>query len=419
MSTGTLRESVKNAIAYILLKEPLLGLMLKRTWIYAKDDVPVASTDGLNIYVNPERFSELEPQQQAYVLAHEVLHIVLQHPLRAKNIIRRLTGKESDEAVARLVNYVADAVVNTRLGQSSLNTIVDAVRCADLEIFDIPKDVCERETLENLIEMMLRDRRIREGHIPSYVNGEPAESDVMGGRSSCGKIEALNEGDGDDKDIERQPDADERIGEKIVRKFLDSYMVSKSIGRTPAYADRLLSEILKPKTDWRQLLKKHLAGSNVKRTWSRPSRKHPDFPGKEFVRKARTVVMVDTSGSISVKELAQFIGEVYGILREKSEVVVIPWDATVYEPTKLDRPSDINKVKIRGGGGTLILPALELVDKSYSNADNIVILSDWHIGDLDDERVERLLRKYRNRIVAVTTSRQPPSYLRSIKIDVW
>ncbi|MEM1759674.1 MAG: VWA-like domain-containing protein, partial [Thermofilaceae archaeon] len=115
----------------------------------------------------------------------------------------------------------------------------------------------------------------------------------------------------------------------------------------------------------------------------------------------------------------QFVGEVYGILREKSEVVVVPWDATVYEPTKLERPSDINKIKLKGGGGTLILPALELVDRNYSNADNVVILSDWHIDDLFDERVERLLRKYRNRIVAVTTSRQPPSYLRSIKIDVW
>jgi len=112
------------------------------------------------------------------------------------------------------------------------------------------------------------------------------------------------------------------------------------------------------------------------------------------------------------------LGEVYTILRETSEVVVVPWDATVYKPIVLRRPADVKRVKLTGGGGTCILPALKLVDEKYGDADMVVILSDWEISDLNSGEVQELLRKHSKKIVAVTTYKMPPEFLRSIKIEL-
>jgi len=194
-------------------------------------------------------------------------------------------------------------------------------------------------------------------------------------------------------------------------------------GTLPAGWERLISELLKPEVDWKRLLMTVLTkglGKKVKRTWSRPSRKLPDlYPGKETLKQNKVVVLIDTSGSIGEKELQKFVGEVYGIAKESSEVIVIPWDAEAYQPIVIKRYSDVKKIKtLQGGGGTCIKPALELVDKQYRNADMIIVFSDWEISDLYDTAVQQLLRKYAPRILAFTTYRQPPSFLRSYKIKI-
>jgi predicted metal-dependent peptidase len=104
---------------------------------------------------------------------------------------------------------------------------------------------------------------------------------------------------------------------------------------------------------------------------------------------------------------------VWAIVKEVAEVVVIPWDAEAYDPIIMKSVGDIEKVKVglKGGGGTVIYPALALVDKKFSDAQQIVILSDWYIGDLGRNETENLLRKYANRIIAVTTANKPPQYL--------
>ncbi|MEM1693575.1 MAG: VWA-like domain-containing protein [Ignisphaera sp.] len=436
-----IRSIISDTISYIIIKEPLLGLMLKKTWIYERNDIHIAATDGLRIYINSEMFNKLDPQSRAYVLVHEVMHIILQHPTRAKKLMKRYRGKGADI----IMNIVADAVVNERINMISN---LDVVRCQDIipmishhsHYYD--ERICVTESFENLVQQIIQQIMQNKNTYTVDMVIEKFEEDIIGrdivveGTYITGSkilkedsrnndtIErrgveerVLNEGDPEDNNV-----VDGReIEERILRKVIETYIAVKSVGSVPGYLERVVDEIMKPSIDWRILLKKNLIGTNVKRTWSRPSRKHPLFPGKELIRRGRSVVLVDTSGSISENELRWFVSEVYGMLRERNEVIVIPWDATVYEPIKVDRPSDINKVraKMKGRGGTKILPALEYMDKNYWNVDNVVILSDWNIFDIDDDRVIDLLKKYRSKIIAVTTAFDPPKFLRSIKITRW
>jgi len=428
-SSRSVRDTLKDIISALIVRSPLIGLLMKRTWVYADESSKfIAYTDGLRIYINPRLFSMLRSEEKAGVLAHEVMHIVLKHVTRAKRV-RSLFPHLSQLAV----NVVADAKVN-HLIMTEFKLPAGAITPHDLaNILDMDVEEVEESSFEELCEHLAKkkptvvissDRWLELDVFPesSRVGGEEGAQRARGDEdnrksSSQRDLIVLNEGDAEDASVS----SEEEMENRAVRKYVESLTVAKMAGKVPGWAERVMNEILKSKVPWQRLLRAFLTkgiGKKVKRTWSRPSRKHPSFPGKELLKADKVVVLVDTSGSIGEKELQQFISEVYYVAKEVAEVVVIPWDATVYEEQVIRRPDDVKKIKVRGGGGTVIKPALELAHKKYP--DNMkVILSDWYISDLDDVKTEQLLRAHADNIIAVTTSATPPSYLKKVvKMEV-
>jgi predicted metal-dependent peptidase len=422
MSTiDTLRDSVKAIISTVLAEEPFFGLLLKRTWILTSDKVNTAMTDGIRIYVNPEFFSKLTPEERKAILLHELMHIVQLHLTRSKKYVKQGVPQI-------LVNVVADAKANQYIEKyvKKLRTVTAILPSTIKEMFNI-KDV-EKKSFEEIMDEILKQIQHNKCECSRSWGGDGTRIPIdvqprdEGGEKPLedGESKPLNEGDEEDKG-KKSP---EEIERQIQRKLMESAMTTKQIGKLPAELERLVEEIAKPKIHWRRLIRSALTkglGKSVKRTWSRPSRKIPNsYPGKETLKLGKVVVLVDTSGSIEQRELKQFVGEIYGVAKEVAEVIVIPWDAQAYEPIILKSYRDIEKVKVlKGGGGTIIRPALELVDKKYGDAEQVIILSDWWIGDLGYSETERLLKKYADRIIAVTTSAEPPSYLPTrIKIDL-
>jgi len=422
MSTiDALRDSVKSIISTVMAEEPFFGILLKRTWIYASNDIPTAMTDGIAIYVNPEFFEKLEPKEKKAILLHELMHIVQLHPTRSK--------KYAVKGVPPLIiNYVADAKANQYIYSyvSELRAVKPILPRSVEGAFGV-RDV-EKKSFEEIMDEILNNMKKLEG----WDRGCRPEEGSIGGDPREGKGDGpildiptdnnapvpnngkpLNEGDSGDND-KKSP---EEIENRVKKKLRESVMTVKRIGKLPAELERLVNEIAKPQIHWKRLIRSTLSkglGKSVKRTWSRPSRKMPNsYPGKETLKFGKIVVLVDTSGSIGQRELQQFVGEIWGIAREVAEVVVIPWDAEAYDPIIMKSDRDIGRVKVRlkGGGGTVIYPALALVDKKFGDAQQIVILSDWYIGDLKRSETENLLKKYANRIIAVTTAKEPPQYL--------
>lgn len=98
-------------------------------WTYK---LPTAATDGVYIYINPTFFTELpNHQQRAFLLAHEVGHIVLRHPLRGRAMRRRgyfrVIGGESGQQTIpfcpKRFNRAADYVINADLVAHGLESI--------------------------------------------------------------------------------------------------------------------------------------------------------------------------------------------------------------------------------------------------------------------------------------------------------
>jgi len=189
------------------------------------------------------------------------------------------------------------------------------------------------------------------------------------------------------KDIYDSKDPSE-LNEAMKRAIAEAEQVQKARGTMPAGLQRIVNEILRPKVPWKVLLKQSLRdglGRTRTQSWKKLSRRHKDYPGNKRLTTPTVWVGIDTSGSISPKELAQFLSEVYGIIRQtRAHMVVIPWDAKMYEPTRVTSVSQVRNIEVKGGGGTNPTEFMQYTLRKMKPLDAVVILSDGYIGSSED-----------------------------------
>lgn len=94
------------------IKRVLLTMQYKVT-----NDVPTMAVDAKwRCYVNPRFLESTTPFGAAIILVHEGLHLMLDHPLRYKNLCEsRGWGEEKQHQHARLWNTACDAIINNMI----------------------------------------------------------------------------------------------------------------------------------------------------------------------------------------------------------------------------------------------------------------------------------------------------------------
>jgi len=90
-------------------------------------------------------------------------------------------------------------------------------------------------------------------------------------------------------------------------------------------------------------------------------------------------VIIDSSGSISEKELTGFLSEVSGIARANGvaeDITLIVCDVQVTEIRKIRSRSEISGIEIKGGGGTDLRVGIEAAIKLKPLPKILVVLTD-------------------------------------------
>jgi predicted metal-dependent peptidase len=111
------------------------------------------------------------------------------------------------------------------------------------------------------------------------------------------------------------------------------------------------------------------------RSYARPSRRQSaslDIPRPRYVPKAgaedgRTFgVILDTSGSMDRALLAKALGAIasYSMARDVPAVRVVFCDAVTYDQGYMPPEAIADRVKVRGRGGTVLQPAIELLQQA-------------------------------------------------------
>ena len=297
------------------------------------------------MYFNPIIFLELNMKQMETTIKHEILHVISQHLIRAKE----LKGKYSTLAL----NISMDVVVNQYLDY-------------------LPPYSITLEYINNKYDMKLEPYKTFE----YYLEKVQTELDLQEENDEGEEVDS-NENVIVDFDPERTHDMweeSDEVDEKTLNEFTEKFADSAQKGKNPNYIDAMIKSLKNRNGElpWNLFLKKLMGTieANKKKTVTRRNRRQPsrlDLRGELRGHKAEIAVAIDISGSISDEEFKQAIKEVLAIVKSHNqEITIIECDKEIRRAYKVKSPRDVQE-RIATGGGTKFSPVFEYANNKKIN----------------------------------------------------
>lgn len=153
---------------------------------------------------------------------------------------------------------------------------------------------------------------------------------------------------------------------------------AKDRGTIPAGLLRLLEEYetkRKPAMDWKRTLRLFTGSSyrtKLAHTIKRISKRYGTRPGIRIKKLQRICMAIDTSGSVSERELSLVFSEIRHVWKAGAEIVVVECDAAVQQSYRYS--GKVPKAP-KGGGGTDFNPVFEWA-KTQPKFDAVIYLTD-------------------------------------------
>jgi len=375
-----IEKSVSDIAVFFTANYPFLFIPLLHVNVYASYNIEKIKASQSSITINPKYWASLEKEEKRLEIAHQIMHVVLLHAKRREKRIPALWNfvccAKANQAVEDLcgaaANYPTIQRLNVLLGEN-----------------------VEDYSAEEVYNILVSDT-----HASATVKGQVEED--LGEEEEDAERVLVRKGSG------RLPgEAKEILIE--ARRFSE---ITKKTGTLPLGLLRNIDEIIEKKINWEEFIRAHLGEEKADTCFARINRRNPDLPGYEGYD-TRFIIAVDTSGSITDKELSVFLGVVKNASK-RGKVVVITWDAASYKPFVVNSPIQVKK-QVEGGGGTMIAPALEKVLSIVTPFDGVVVLTDGEIYDYQETKTQRLFKRI-NQVAAwtlflwTTTKRNPPGW---------
>ncbi|MEV6824279.1 hypothetical protein [Amycolatopsis sp. NPDC051102] len=355
------------AVSWFVSSFPLLGAVaagftlvvdadVARAW-----DISLAAVDAEHgeIYVNPA--AALSAEEWRFVLAHEMLHAALRHD-------RRALGRDP-----YLWNVACDYVINGWL--------------VAMGVGELPHGVLHDQQLtgmsaESVYDTLTTD--IRRGR-KLLTLGSRETGDVLG--------DWLSEPDAAQRRSSKRAEAKplpwregDRAGgvdlDEFYRRALTQgleYHHAQGRGLLPAGLEQEIRALDHPPLPWDAQLARwfdeHVRVELPVRSYARASRRQsatPDIPRPGRVRPERLErrvtfgVVLDTSGSMNAELLGKALGAIasYALARDVPAARVVFCDAVAYDAGYLAVEDIAGRVKVRGRGGTILQPGVDLLQRA-------------------------------------------------------
>jgi len=338
-----------------------------------KKEVPTMAVDGRgNCYYNTDFvLNRLQDIELHGVLAHEVMHVVLEHMSRGK-------GVECQE----LYNVACDMVINDILvsngfslprftGQNAVNLIPYNHSCSfmDVDVYDLDKKSAEQVYRELLKEL---DKKGKIQYVGFDIHMQGGDKEKR-------------------EDLEKNKD-------KWKQRVAEASAFARERGKLPQGMKLMIDELLNEKVDWKQLLYKYITRElPIDYSYSRPSKRSIScgvYMPSILRESIEMVVSLDTSGSISQKELTEFLSEIRGIVKSfnnlRMKLIVCDYDIHEVYDIGNGHDNEISKLKISGGGGTLHKPVYNYVKENLPNTRLLINFTDGYTDYPKDEEIKTL-----------------------------
>ena len=318
-----------------------------------------------NLVYNPHWVDAQTDTALKCAVTHEVMHVVLKH-------LERLGTRQQE-----LWNVAVDAAVNEILSHT----------------FQIPDKWIRIPEMKGKCAEEIYDWLIKNAKIYKVPVGGGFDSHIFGGgKDQQGQGQGQNQtsGQGNANSPFYQPGQQPFDTARAVR---EAYNFAKSQGKMPAGIERMFADILNPQLDWKDVLRRFIVQVIPHDfSYTRPAKKSYSVGYYMPMIKRESielVIGVDSSGSISDEEYAEFLSEIYAMCKqfESLKATVIICDAAVQEVMEIDENFDPYCVKGRGYGGTDSRPVYNYIEENMNmhNVKLLVYFSDGYINIPDKE----------------------------------
>lgn len=372
MDNSDIERKLSAASTWLIIDKPFLGALVLRLPVLAADPkwCRTTATDARALYYNPDYIATLDLEQTKFALAHEALHCALSHFHRRGHRDKRRWDIACDYAVNPLL--VADGL------KPPPNVL----------LLDGFEDMTAEE-----IYPFIRENTDEETHDQHAYDSDtqPSSSEShgqSGGAPNRGNEPNPNQGASNpNAQGAAQPpplSAPEResLAVQWQQRLAGAAQQALRAGKLRGSMARLVDHLLQPQLPWRMLLARYMTQTaRDDYSFMRPSRRE----GAAILPSLRSshielVVVLDTSGSITDKEMHEFLGEVNAIKGQLGARITLhacderlaetgPW---TYEPwEELALP-----VKFEGGGGTRFTPAFEWANALGRKPDLMLYFTD-------------------------------------------
>lgn len=109
-------------------------------------------------------------------------------------------------------------------------------------------------------------------------------------------------------------------------------------------------------------------------------------------------ILVDTSGSITDREIGVVVDKARDLLRRNTvkRIHIVPFDTDVRGFITIEYLEDVANLKeIDGSGGMAIIPALEFVTEKISEGDIVTVITDSELSGRGDKLKNKMIKLFR------------------------
>lgn len=335
---------------HLIISQPFFGTLALHMGLVEVTDPAQCDTmavDGRSIFYYPQFVLSLTEQELMGVGAHEVLHVAFQHMTRRGH--RHPT----------VFNWAGDFVINSDLLKSG---------------FTLPKQRLHDPKYDGMTTEEVYDRLWREvkNKVPKAGSGRGKVDDKGG----CGGV------------WDAAPGHDKATADAVAREWETNVRMAVAVakrscaGKLPAYLERLVQDLEKPRINWRDQTRQWIDGFMSRDfSWHRPNRRFAAqgiyLPGYIPDALHHLVSFIDVSGSITNELQKAQVSEMAGALAEgvADRLTIAYFDTEVRHVDEFV-PGDIVTCKTMGGGGTDFEPSFQWLIRNHPDASCCVYLTD-------------------------------------------
>lgn len=339
-------DKIRKNKLQLSFNDPFLAMLAVITE-FKEAEVGTMCTDGTIVKYDPNFVKEITNGECLFVICHELLHIILGHAYRGKEI----------NANPKLWNIACDMVVNrTILARSGQGNSRNTLGIPPKGLVMCPR-AYEKLTTEEIYEKLHKE------YSGSSLNSLNGSSNTL-----QDDLKEPSNQDNTSQSIEHLKKHHKDLLDKVCSTF-------KDCGKGLEELNRLVEDLRAPELNWKVLLRKYVT-SYVKAeySWARPNRRYtnmylPSISGMNPELKTMNVY-IDVSGSVKDEQVKSFMSEIKSIYQtfKMSKIKIYGFSTRLSEPVVITSKW-IDSSKFSTTGGTDIRPVVNHInsDKAKLN----------------------------------------------------